>query len=45
MEEVHQKKLEDDVNNWEDMYPKQTKYSTKMLNDQKILNGLIKMEQ
>ena len=45
MEEVHEKKLEDELTQWEQSYPKQTKYSASLLNDQKILNGLIKQEK
>ena len=45
MEEIHERKLEDELTKWEENYPKQTKYSASLLNDQKILNGLIKQEK
>lgn len=45
MEEAHERKLEDELTQWEHSYPKQTKYSASLLNDQKILNGLIKQEK
>jgi len=45
MEEQHERNLEDELTKWEHRYPKQTKYSAKLLNDQKILNELIKQEK
>lgn len=45
LEEKHLKKLEEDMTAWEETFPRQPKYSTKLLNDKKILEGYIKSEQ
>jgi len=45
LEEAHEKKLEEDMTKWENSCQKQTKYTSKLINDQKILNELIKQEK
>jgi len=44
MKEKHERKLAEDLEYWDGLYPEKTNSSI-ILNDQKMLNGLLKIEE